>query len=421
MMGNVPEHIVEFPRPKTALDSRRKEREAEDAEKLKAAIAKSGKNTAPDSAISTPCDTEEGQSNDIVEDIEPWQSRVDGADLLNEIENAFTRHVILPSGASTALALWVMGTYCMDAWRIWPKLLITSPEKRCGKSTLLETLEGTCFRALLVSNITPSALFRSIEEWQPTILIDEADTFVKDNVELNGIINSGHTKRTAHVIRSESVGNSYEPRKFSTWAPMVLAGIKTQRDTLHDRSIHIQMRRKHKGESVERMPLNYFENGKTLRRKCLCWTLENLGKLKSATPDVPNNGNDRAQNNWTPLFSIADLAGGQWPEKVKSAYGVLTGSDDDTDGDGLILLQDIRTIFDTHGRNQLFSDDLVSALTALDERPWCEWNHGKTLTQRGLAGLLKPFGVKPCDIRIGDIVRRGYKCGSLEDAWKRYL
>lgn len=45
--------------------------------------------------------------------------------------------------------------------------------------------------------------------WKPTMLIDEADTFLCDNDELRGVLNTGHTRATAYVIRT--VGEDHEP------------------------------------------------------------------------------------------------------------------------------------------------------------------------------------------------------------------
>ena len=77
----------------------------------------------------------------------------------------------------------------------------------------------------LASNITAAALFRYIEAVRPTLLIDEADAFVKDNEELRGILNSGHTKVAANVIRNVEVNGEHKPRRFSTWAPKAIATI----------------------------------------------------------------------------------------------------------------------------------------------------------------------------------------------------
>jgi hypothetical protein len=102
-----------------------------------------------------------------------------------------------------------------------PLLALTSPEKRCGKTTTLSLLTRLVPRPLLSSNISPAALFRIVEKYCPTLLIDEADSFLRDKEELRGILNSGHTRDAAYVVRT--VGDDKEPCRFSTWAPKAVA------------------------------------------------------------------------------------------------------------------------------------------------------------------------------------------------------
>jgi putative DNA primase/helicase len=356
----------------------------------------------------------------VVEELTAWETPVDGRELAERIARTLATHVIMPEGACTAVTLFTIGTFCMDAWHTWPKLLITSPEKRCGKTRLLETVEAMTHRSLLTSNITASSLFRCIAAWSPTLLVDEADTFAKDNEELNGIINAGHTRRTASIIRSEKVGDSFEPRKFSVWCPQVIAGIKSQRDTLHDRSVHIQMRRKMPGESVQKIPRDLFEKLRPLRRQAMRWAQDNVATLKASRPDVPSLGNDRAQDNWEPLFAIAELIGGIWPDRVLMAYDVIEGASGDDDNIGPALLNDIKVIFNDRGRDHIFSAELVDALVDLEEAPWGEWRRGKPMTKNTLAKLLRPYGVVSGTVRIGATTAKGYTRTRFEDAWNRY-
>lgn len=357
----------------------------------------------------------------IVEEISPWGDPVHGGDLLTALTETIKHHTVLPLGADAVLPVWALGSYCMDAWSIWPKLLITSPEKRCGKSVLMEVIEGLVYRGLLTSNISPSAIFRCIEEWAPSLLIDEADTFAKDNDELNGIINSGHRKRTAVVIRSEKEGDSFKPKKFSVWCPQAIAGIGNQRGTLHDRSIHIEMRRKLPGEILQKLPGDYYEQHKELRQRCLRWAEDHTGKLKYSRVSVPSCGNDRAEDNWQPIFAIAELVGGDWPERVLEAYRVMTKCHDDDDTIGPMILKDVREILEGKFGSVIHSCDLVDELIDLEERPWCEWKHGKPLTKNSLARLLKPYSVRSRQIRIGTINKFGYRKEDFQDAFNRYL
>jgi len=190
--------------------------------------------------------SKQDSENSIISEIDPWPHKVDGNQLLAEIQNTFTRYSIIPDGAEVALPLWVLGTYVFNLFRIFPMIGLVSPEKRCGKSTVLTLLKALCCKSILASNISAAAIYRVIEAWQPTLLIDEADTFLKDNDEMRGIINSGHTKDTAYVIRTE--GDNYEPKKYSTWSPKAIAMIGDMPDTNKDRSLVITMRRRKSGE-----------------------------------------------------------------------------------------------------------------------------------------------------------------------------
>ena len=198
-----------------------------DYEKERSAIAKKFNVRASvlDSEISKLQSTSNKQEDEVVTDDVAYHGEVIGRELLSEIEQLIIRHIVLPKGASTAIALWIACTYVYDAFRVYPKLAVISPEKRCGKTTLLDMLSGLCCRSLIASNISPSAIFRSVDLWKPTLIIDEADTFLTGkNDNIIGIINSGHTRNTAFVIRV--TGDDHIPKRFSTWSPMAFASIK---------------------------------------------------------------------------------------------------------------------------------------------------------------------------------------------------
>ena len=89
-------------------------------------------------------------------------------------------------------------------------------------------------RVLSVAGITAAAIFRTVELARPTLLIDEADTFLQQNDELRGVLNSGH-RRGGNVVRL--LGDGHEPRQFSTFAPVAIAMIGKLPNTLADRSI----------------------------------------------------------------------------------------------------------------------------------------------------------------------------------------
>jgi len=275
----------------------------------------------------------EGQGQSLMlEYPEPWPEEVDGEELLNDIVSIIDRHIVCLDSEQVTEALWILHSWTFDAWNISPFLFLTSPEKRCGKSLSLDVIRLLVPKPLSASNCTASVMFRAIESWRPTLVLDEADTFLKNSDDLACILNASHRKSGAFVLRS--VGEDHDPRRFSVWCPKVIAGIGKQRDTFEDRSIKIQMRRKTKDEVVERLDFNKLETELIPDiRKCHRWAKDNMDKLRDSSPTVIDGLNDRAFDNWRPLLAIADLCGGEWPELARNAAVKLSGDeagDDDS-------------------------------------------------------------------------------------------
>src|SRR5207247_6549709 len=178
--------------------------------------------------------------------VETLSEAVDGKALLDAIEDQLKRYVVLPKWAAETLALWVLHTYEFLLRQVAKYIGVESPEKRCGKTTLLTVLCELVNRPVVASNISSPAFFRVIEEKEPTLMIDEADTVLHRNKELHGIMNSGYAKKTAYVIRTanqtiqtsraeegEKNGEGAETRtdptrlvRFSCWCPKAIATIK---------------------------------------------------------------------------------------------------------------------------------------------------------------------------------------------------
>jgi Protein of unknown function (DUF3631) len=350
--------------------------------------------------------------------VEPWDSAVAGDKLLDAIETMFRRYIVLPKGAAEALALWTLHAWTADAGDISPFLVLISPTKRCGKTSVLIVMLYLTPRSELASNISASAFFRYVEEVRPTLLIDEADSFVKDNEEMRGILNSGHTRAAAYVIRNVEVNGEHKPRRFSTWAPKAIATIRALADTLEDRAIVLQLQRKPKSIKLERLRRRDSDDFKVLRSQANRWAADNFSKLTDPEPSIPDALNDRAADNWRPLLAIADLAGGAWPGKAREAAYLLSGEGPDTSVN-VALLAHIKEAFGD--LDIISSADLVEKLVADPERPWAEWSRGKPLTQKQLATLLVPFAITSETVhRPGRPDAKGYKRVHFEGLWDVY-
>jgi hypothetical protein len=260
-------------------------------------------------------------------------------------------------------------------------------------------------------------VFRTVEMASPTLLIDEADTFLKENEELRGILNSGHRKGTP-IIRT--VGEDYEPRQFSTWAPAAIAMIGHLPATLDDRSIAIRLKRCKPNERVEGFRSDRVTELHTLARQAARWVNDQSAILTAADADMGNLIN-RAADNWRPLFAIADTAGGDWPRLARSiARSVESAKQDQSTR--VMLLSDIRDTLRTRNHSdRITSSELATTLAQLEGRPWAEWRNGKPLTAAALARTLSPFNIVPTTHRFGVETFKGYLYSDFADAFETYL
>lgn len=352
--------------------------------------------------------------------VEPWPDPVDGDALIAALIGCIQHHVVMRPDAALAVALWIMLTWIHEeAATHSPILMVTSPEAECGKSTLLGLIILLVPRSLASVGISPAALFRSIEKWQPTLIIDEADVAFVQNEDLRAVVNSGWT-RGQGVVRCD--GDDNEPRLFSTFCPKAI-GLKGKKlpDTTASRAIVIELKRKLAGDNVE--DFRHVDSPKLqeLRQKLLRWKIDNADALANANPLLPDGFLNRVAANWHLLLAIADAAGGEWPEKAREAASTIAKVKATVDASmGVQLLSDIRAIFDGQ-TDCVFSQTLIEKLTTDPEGSWAEYYRGKPLTQKQLARLLGTYGILSETVWIGDKSRKGYKRAAFGDAWTRYL
>lgn len=363
--------------------------------------------------------------SDLLKDVEPWSEPVDGEELLDLMVATLRRYVAAEEATLDAVALWALSAHALDQFAIFPNLAITAPDRECGKTTLMSVVQAMVPRPLLASNCTTAALFRMIEKYRPTVLMDECDTFMDSNNEMRGVVNSGHARKTAAVLRTERVNDDFECRLFSTWAPKVLARIGCFASTIESRSIIAGMRRMAASETVEDFDFAADEavEGLYLRRKASRWALDNADALRVSNPVLPTGLRGRAKDNWRPLCVVADAAGPNWASRARatvlSLQGQARGAEPST---GTLLLADLEEVFAFNGRSQIETSEILSALGSMDDRPWPEWHRGKPMSARALAKQLAPYGIRPIKWGSGHSTKRGYVLtGAMSDAITRYV
>jgi putative DNA primase/helicase len=350
--------------------------------------------------------------------LEPWPEPVDGGVLLDELHHVYTTFMVLPSGADVVLPLWTLYTWIHSPTFVSPRLVIGSPVRGCGKTRLMSVVNALTPRPLFLSNASMASLFRLIEDQSPTLLLDEGDTWLRQSEDVRNIVNAGWQWGT-YVTRVEGEGKK-QVKQYRVFAPIAIALIGRVPDTIEDRSIVIQLKKKLRSEplprwSVARPPAVCAE----LRSKCLRWATDHgdaIGALIDY-PEIPSALPDRAADNWAPLLVVADRARTWWPGYARNAAVLASARAEEQDA-GMRLLADIREIFGQLER--LPTEGLLRSLHAIEGAPWGEWRQGRPLSAHSLARLLRPFGIRPDHWRVGTETIRGYASAAFADAWTRY-
>ena len=378
----------------------------------------------------------EGRGVDVMsvdrsDELAEWyaEDNPDGAELATAVTDFLGRFVSYPSEhARIAHVLWILHCWFMDAWESTPRIAFLSPEPGSGKSRALEVTEPLVPRPVHAVNTTPAYLFRKVadEAGAPTILYDEIDTVfgpkAKDNEEVRGMLNAGHRKG-AMAGRCVMRGKTVETEELPAYCAVALAGLDDLPDTIMTRSVVVRMRRRAPDEHVEpwRARVNGPEAGR-LRDRIANWAAASVDKLTGDFwPDIPAAIVDRDADVWEALLAVADLAGGEWPEKARgAAVALVAASKTRAPSTGVLLLRDIRALFTETGEEQLSTLRLLAGLNSLDESPWSTIRRGEPLDSRGLSQRLNKYGIGS-KLHAGERGLRGYSKGQFSDAWSRYL
>jgi uncharacterized protein DUF3631 len=363
--------------------------------------------------------------------------------LLDEVYDYVGRFVSYPSeAAKVAHVAWIAHAYLLPAFYATPRLAILSPEKRSGKTRLLDITKLLVQNPVPMVSPTAASLYTLIGglEVTPTLLIDEIGRLLerKDVSDFISIVETGF--QPGQTVPRVTLDPVRKVEHFKVYAPLLMAGIDNGRmpDTILDRSIIIRMKR-NIGQRLRYRPRKHAEEGIALGKKLAEWAKTVLEKAKTIEPEMPEALNDREQDKWEPLFIVGLLAdhvtdvtnvtsvtdNSRWLSKIKKAALELSGEDKDSDPPsyGLQALRDIRISFDSclSDVQYLKTRDLLDKMHCLEDAPWSDYQYGKPLDGKGLAKLLRLYHIGPKPIRSGKDVDKGYYKKDFEDAWQRYL
>jgi Protein of unknown function (DUF3631) len=359
-------------------------------------------------------------------DSEPWPEPVDGATILNDVVALIKRYMHLKNESEADMvALWCAQTHIYNRFLRTPFLHVTSPDGTCGKSTLKDIVELCVNKPNSLANTTIAVYFRLADKHKPTMLLDEADKWLNgENKELVGAINAGW-QAGSPFPRCEGDGN--EVRWFDTFTPVALFGIGMLPANLHQRTLSVRLEKidtKKPEEAVKlwTVPAQQAEKESSYDRKIARWLRDSIDKL-SVTPEMPAGIDARLADNWRPLFAVAQMAGGDWPERALKALCKLYRPDLDPKEIRTRLLCDLRPLVEEateNGKEWLPTEEILDYLTQDPEKIWNEACRGfRPINEKWLASKLSPITSK----RFRDEAYRrvrGYLAAELLNEISRY-
>lgn len=350
----------------------------------------------------------------------------DLAPLLDTLAATFRSYIVCTAEQAHTWALWVAHTHAFTAAETTPYISIRSAEKRSGKSLTLELTEHYVPQPLMAANISVAALAHTVADGC-TLLLDEVDSIFRRGPSsetqeaLQGILDSGY-RRSGSYVRMVGQGANMVPHRFPTFGPKMLAGIGALPGTLDDRCIVFTLHRRRKSEPVRAFRYREVsEEAAPVREALARWARHAVPSLAAARPSIPDTLSDRAADVWEPLLAIADMAGGEWPQRARAAAITLSGGDArDDESTGVRLLADlVEPLSAGRPRPTL---ELLAHLNGLEESPWATWNGGRGMRPQDLARALRPFGIRPRTVRLPDTqTAKGYHPDDFRDALERYL
>ncbi|MEA3277224.1 MAG: DUF3631 domain-containing protein [Pseudomonadota bacterium] len=358
---------------------------------------------------------------------EPWPDPVSGVALLDSILDLLTRFMVMRREDAIACALWAVHSHLFDVFSHTARLLITAPDAECGKTLLMSHLIGGMVRRPQPVELMKAApFFRLAEDHKPCFLIDECDVFLREDSDLIPAINNGWEP---HGAVPRCVGDDNEVRLFGTHTPVVLAGIDLERKlapTTISRSIVVSLDRAAEDEIADKAAYDARQHKKVFRevgRKIARWCADNRERIARHEPTLPPKVRNRLADKWTPLFAIAEVAGGHWPKLAETA--LFSRADTREPSKALQLLIDMAGAFQG-GKTKLFTKTILARLEQIEDGPWSEYNfrarepEQRRISDRQMSALAAQYKVKPGSIRIGGDHRKGYRRSEMEKAVERY-
>jgi Protein of unknown function (DUF3631) len=342
---------------------------------------------------------------------------LDGAAILDEAVRFFRRFSVLPSPAYYDIcAAWAAGTHVYQAFQDYPRLGFLSDRPQSGKT---RGMTMTCLlsaKPKKLTNYSAAVLVRWMNKGR-TLALDETDTIFRTDRSaplMQAALNDGFNFKGV----SDKCSGGDDVTEKPIYCPVMFGGLRVLPPATMSRSIPVYMEQRKPEQRIEPYLARLHDpQGEAIGQALGDWAGSVAAELGEAWPDLPDGCEDRTADCWWSLFAIADVAGGDWPDRMRAAYAEVTkGVTAEPEMSPLArLLKDVRAAWPAGDR--IGSAELVRRLYALQGAPWATW-WPAAVAPREMAAMLRGAGIEPCKIRLpGRAPVQGYYRDDFAKVW----
>lgn len=348
---------------------------------------------------------DEPDVHDGMKTIKPWPRPVDGAELLDEIVGGLNMLFEIPDAKHiNTAALWILCNRLLDASQRTAELCIGSPPRPHGYVSLAAII---CFLYGRPVTITwPLFYTKGLMGNRPVRRAEKGDAYLNADTIPGGISKNNSTKPRLNDFHAS------QTKDFALTDQV----IRREKMRLEDRVLAIHLWT----QSLKEDDLPWWKNFPDQPRKLLRWAMDNQEALATVKPTIPAGIHGHTRDDWRPLLAVAEVVGGAWPEAARNAaeYHAVPFRKSTL---VRMLLADLQTVYANVRHDFVSTDQLVSALSNMDERPWRKYAGAGCIRKVTVAAILRPLGIQPRLVKTGRTVEVGYLESDFREAFKRYV
>jgi|GEM_PF-4761831 len=280
-------------------------------------------------------------------------------------------------------AAYVLASWVHECFQFMGYLQFIGPPSS-GKTRSVDVLNQLCYHAALMNCPTSAILYRVIQAYHPTLIIDEMDA--DSGSVFRDILRSG-TSRDGCVWRCKGDNHNYKAESFSCYGPKVYAGQHPIKDAaLLTRLITENMSRVTPANHIpDTLPAAFYERGRELQSRLLRLKIDKFWSISERLPSLPDR---RQRQVFIPLFTVAPEA--FYPDLIKLAGRQLKSSQiamrDTDDGEVVAALKEMRA------PEQIRPIEVAKTVCAMRDLRYEETRHPDWMSAKTAGLILKRLG-----------------------------